>query len=57
MPTPPTYRKVNPSDGPIMILSVQSDAMPLINVDDYADNILSQRSSQIAGVVPGAHRR
>jgi hydrophobe/amphiphile efflux-1 (HAE1) family protein len=50
MPTPPTYRKVNPSDSPIMILSVQSDAMPLINVDDYADNILSQQMSQITGV-------
>jgi hydrophobe/amphiphile efflux-1 (HAE1) family protein len=50
MPSPPTYRKVNPSDSPIMILSVQSDAVPLIKVDDYADNILSQQMSQIAGV-------
>jgi hydrophobe/amphiphile efflux-1 (HAE1) family protein len=50
LPSPPTYRKVNPSDAPILILSVQSDAMPLINVDDYADNILSQQISQIAGV-------
>jgi hydrophobe/amphiphile efflux-1 (HAE1) family protein len=50
MPSPPTYRKVNPSDSPIMILSVQSDAIPLINVDDYADNILSQQMSQITGV-------
>ena len=33
-----------------MILSVQSDAMPLIAVDDYADNVLSQQISQIAGV-------
>jgi hydrophobe/amphiphile efflux-1 (HAE1) family protein len=50
LPSPPTYRKVNPSDSPIMILSVQSDALPLINVDDYADTILSQQLSQIAGV-------
>ena len=50
LPNPPTYRKVNPSDSPILILSLQSDAMPLINVDDYADNILSQQMSQIAGV-------
>ena len=50
LPSPPTYRKVNPSDSPIMILSVQSDAVPLIEVDDYADNILSQQISQIAGV-------
>ena len=33
-----------------MILAVQSDAVPLIEVDDYADNILSQQISQIAGV-------
>jgi hydrophobe/amphiphile efflux-1 (HAE1) family protein len=50
LPSPPTYRKVNPSDAPIMIMSVQSDAVPLIEVDDYADNILSQQISQIAGV-------
>ena len=50
LPSPPTYRKVNPSDSPILILAVQSDAMPLINVDDYADNILSQQISQLPGV-------
>jgi hydrophobe/amphiphile efflux-1 (HAE1) family protein len=50
LPSAPTYRKVNPSDAPIMILSVQSDAVPLIGVDDYADNILSQQISQITGV-------
>jgi multidrug efflux pump len=50
MPGPPTYRKVNPSDAPIMILAVQSEAMPLIETDDYAENVLSQQISQIAGV-------
>ena len=50
MPGPPTYRKVNPSDAPIMILAAQSDAMPLIDVDDYSENVLSQQISQIAGV-------
>ncbi len=50
LPSPPTYRKVNPADSPILILAVQSDTDPLINVDDYADNILSQQISQIAGV-------
>ena len=50
LPGPPTYRKVNPADSPIMILSLSSDAMPMINVDDYADTILSQQISQIAGV-------
>ncbi|WP_158922029.1 efflux RND transporter permease subunit [Acidisphaera sp. S103] len=50
LPSSPTYRKVNPSDSPIMILSVQSDEIPLINVDEYADVVLSQQLSQIAGV-------
>ncbi len=50
LPTPPTFRKVNPADSPILILSVQSKTLPLIEVDDYADNILSQQISQIAGV-------
>ncbi len=50
LPNPPLFRKVNPSDSPIMILSVQSDLLPLIDVDDYADNILSQQISQIGGV-------
>jgi hydrophobe/amphiphile efflux-1 (HAE1) family protein len=50
LPSAPTYWKVNPSESPIMILSVQSDELPLINVDDYADVVLSQQMSQIAGV-------
>ena len=50
LPNPPTYRKVNPADSPILILAVQSDTLPLIEVDDWADNILSQQISQITGV-------
>ena len=50
LPGPPTYRKVNPSDAPILILSVQSNELPLIAVDDYADNNLSQQISQLPGV-------
>ena len=50
LPSAPTYWKVNPSDSPILILSVQSDELPLIDVDDYADVVLSQQISQIAGV-------
>jgi hydrophobe/amphiphile efflux-1 (HAE1) family protein len=50
LPSNPTYRKVNPSDSPILILSVQSDEVPLIGVDDYADVVLSQQLSQISGV-------
>ena len=50
LPSPPTYRKVNPSDTPILILSVTSDVAPIIEVDDAAENILAQRISQISGV-------
>src|SRR6516164_7702319 len=50
LPSPPTYRKVNPSDTPILILSVQSDVALVIDVDDAAENILAQHLSQIAGV-------
>ena len=50
LPSPPTYRKVNPSDTPILILSVQSDVAPVIDVDDAAENILAQHLSQISGV-------
>jgi hydrophobe/amphiphile efflux-1 (HAE1) family protein len=50
LPSPPTYRKVNPADSPILILGVHSDSLPLTVVDDYADTILAQQISQIAGV-------
>jgi HAE1 family hydrophobic/amphiphilic exporter-1 len=50
LPSPPTYRKVNPADRPILILSVKSDSLPLTMVSDYSDNILAQQISQITGV-------
>ena len=50
LPGPPTIRKVNPADSPIMIVAVQSDTLPLTEVDDYAENILAQQISQISGV-------
>jgi hydrophobe/amphiphile efflux-1 (HAE1) family protein len=48
--TPPTYRKINPADSPILILAVHSDSLPLTTVDDYADNFLAQQMSQVSGV-------
>ncbi len=48
--SPPSYRKVNPADSPIMILAARSDTMPMTAVDDFADNVLAQRLSQIQGV-------
>ena len=50
LPSPPTYRKVNPADSPILLLSVTSDTLPLTEVDDNADIKLAQQISQISGV-------
>src|SRR5579884_4095749 len=50
LPAPPHYRKVNPADSPILILSVHSDVLPLTQVDDYAENVLSQQISRIPGI-------
>jgi hydrophobe/amphiphile efflux-1 (HAE1) family protein len=50
LPSPPTYRKVNPADSPILIMAVHSDSLPITTVDDNAENILVQNISQIAGV-------
>ena len=50
LPTPPTYRKVNPADPPILVLALTSDTMPLTEVDDFSDSILAQHISQLGGV-------
>jgi HAE1 family hydrophobic/amphiphilic exporter-1 len=50
LPAQPTIRQVNPADAPIMILSLSSDTIPLDQVDNYADVILSQQVSRIDGV-------
>ncbi len=50
LPTPPTYRKVNPADSAILILAMHSDVLPVTTVDDYAENILAQQISQIPGI-------
>jgi hydrophobe/amphiphile efflux-1 (HAE1) family protein len=50
LPSPPTYRKINPADAPILVLALTSDSLPLIQVDDYAENVLAQHISQISGV-------
>ena len=48
--TPPTYRKVNPADSPILIVAATSDTIPLTKVDDFAENVVAQQISQISGV-------
>jgi multidrug efflux pump subunit AcrB len=48
--TPPAYKKVNPSDTPVLLLSVHSDTVPITDVDDYANIYLAQQISQVNGV-------
>ena len=50
LPSPPTFRKTNPADQAILVLAVQSDTLPLTQVNEYADTILAQQISQIRGV-------
>jgi len=50
LPTPPTYRKVNPADAPILYVAMSSPALPLSTVDNYAENMLAQRISMVNGV-------
>ncbi|HEY4921220.1 MAG TPA: efflux RND transporter permease subunit, partial [Xanthobacteraceae bacterium] len=50
LPSPPTYRKTNPSDAPVMLLSLSSATLPLTTVNDYADNVVAQQLSQLDGV-------
>jgi hydrophobic/amphiphilic exporter-1 (mainly G- bacteria), HAE1 family len=50
MPNPPTYRKVNPADQPVLYLALSSPTLPLSTVDEYAENSIAQRISMINGV-------
>jgi hydrophobe/amphiphile efflux-1 (HAE1) family protein len=50
LPAPPSYRKVNPADSPVMLLSMQSDVLPLTQVSDFAANVVAQQISQLRGV-------
>ncbi|MBZ5695615.1 MAG: multidrug efflux RND transporter permease subunit [Acidobacteriia bacterium] len=50
LPSRPNYKKVNPSDSPVMILAVRSDVLPLSRLYDIADSIIAQKLSQVNGV-------
>jgi HAE1 family hydrophobic/amphiphilic exporter-1 len=50
MTTPPSYRKTNPADAPVLLLAVRSDSMPPSKVDEIAENILSPALSTLSGV-------
>src|SRR5207237_10463179 len=50
MPNPPTQRKVNPADAPILNIVLSSSTLPLSTVAEYAENLLAQQISTISGV-------
>jgi HAE1 family hydrophobic/amphiphilic exporter-1 len=50
MPRPPSYQKVNPSDNPVLYLALSSQTLPLYTVDEYSENLLAQRISEVSGV-------
>jgi HAE1 family hydrophobic/amphiphilic exporter-1 len=50
MPSPPSYRKVNPADSAIVLLSLRSEILPLFEVNEYGESFLAQRMSQVNGV-------
>ncbi len=50
MPSPPSFRKSNPSDSPIMFMVLSSLTAPIYDVNEYADRTLGQRISMINGV-------
>ena len=50
LPAPPSFKKVNPADAPVLILMLSSPILPLTAVDDYAEEIFAQQISQLPGV-------
>jgi HAE1 family hydrophobic/amphiphilic exporter-1 len=50
MTTPPSYRKVNPADAPVLQLALSSDAQTLTKLDDYAEDVIAPALSTVEGV-------
>lgn len=50
LPNPPTWRKINPTDGPVMVLSVTSDTMPTTTLSDLVETRIARQLGQISGV-------
>ncbi|HUN82373.1 MAG TPA: efflux RND transporter permease subunit, partial [Phycisphaerae bacterium] len=50
MPSPPTFKKVNPADSPVLFLALTSNTLPLSMVDEYAETLLGQQISMVPGV-------
>ena len=50
MPSPPAYQKVNPADAPVMYIAVTSQTLPLFQIDEYAETLMSQQISMLKDV-------
>ncbi len=50
MPSPPSFRKVNPADSPILFLALTSPTLPLSEINEYGETMLAQRISMVNGV-------
>ena len=50
MPSPPSFRKVNPADSPVLYIALTSPTMPLYDLDKYGETLMAQRISSLAGV-------
>ena len=50
MTTPPSFRKVNPGDLPVLFISLNSPTLPMSTVDEYGQTVLAQQISQLPGV-------
>ena len=50
MTTPPSYRKINPADSPVIFLSLTSPSMPLSDLNSFASNLISPTLSTLPGV-------
>ncbi|MCA2970402.1 MAG: efflux RND transporter permease subunit [Acidobacteriaceae bacterium] len=50
MPNPPTFKKVNPADQPVLYIALTSKILPLYSLHEYADTMMAQRMSMVPGV-------
>jgi hydrophobic/amphiphilic exporter-1 (mainly G- bacteria), HAE1 family len=50
MTNPPSYRKVNPADAPVLLIAMTSPSLPLTELQDYAEHLINPTLSTISGV-------
>jgi HAE1 family hydrophobic/amphiphilic exporter-1 len=50
MPNPPTFKKVNPADQPVLYIALTTKILPLYSLHEYADTMMAQRMSMVPGV-------